>query len=149
MIRHLVATALAAALAAPAAAQQPAPADDPLGRYLFPPELVMSNQRALGLQDPQRDTIMNTVRYSQAVLAEMQMRMAGEMERLTELLGASTVDQAAALSQLDRVLAHEHQIKRQHIAMLIKIRNTLTAEQRGVLVGIRWGQPGAMPLRRN
>ncbi len=143
MIRHLVATALAAALAAPAAAQQPAPADDPLGRYLFPPELVMSNQRALGLQDPQRDTIMNTVRYSQAVLAEMQMRMAGEMERLTELLGASTVDQAAALSQLDRVLAHEHQIKRQHIAMLIKIRNTLTAEQRAILERMR--APGPRP----
>ena len=125
---------------------QQASHDDPLGRHLFPPELVMSNQRAIGLQDTQRETIMQSVRYAQAVLGEMQMRMAGEMERLVELLQAATVDSTAALAQLDRVLMHEHQVKRAHIAMLIRIRNTLTPEQRGRLEAIRAGRA---PLMRN
>jgi len=125
-------------------AMQQASPEDPLGRHLFPPELVMSNQRAIGLQDPQRETIMQSVRYAQAVLGEMQMRMAGEMERLVELLQVPTVDSTAALSQLDRVLMHEHQVKRAHIAMLIRIRNTLTPDQRARLETIRSGRS---PLR--
>jgi Spy/CpxP family protein refolding chaperone len=116
------------------------PADDPLGRHFFPPELVMSNQRAIGLEDAQREAIMQAVRYGQAVFGELQMRMAGEMERLVELLQAPTVDSTASLAQLDRVLMHEHQVKRAHIAILIGIRNVLTAEQRRRLEAIRSGR---------
>lgn len=147
MKRLILAVALLAA-ATSAAAQQPEPQyvfaqmpqpqhDDPLGRHLFPPELVMSNQRAIGLQDPQRETIMQSVRYAQAVLGEMQMRMAGEMERLVELLRTPLIDSTAVLAQLDRVLMHEHQVKRTHIGMLIRIRNVLTPEQRERLQAIR------------
>ena len=153
MKRHMPAFAiLVLAAATPAAGQQvepPAvlayqqaqgPAEDPLARHFFPPELVMSNQRAIGLQDAQREAIMQAVRYAQAVFGELQMRMAGEMERLVELLRAPTVDSTASLAQLDRVLMHEHQVKRAHIAMLIGIRNVLTAEQRGRLEAIRSGR---------
>lgn len=123
--------------------------EDPLARLLFPPELIMSNQRAIGLQDPQREEILGAVRTSQAVFAELQMRMAGEMERLIELLRAPSVDPAAVLTQLDRVLMHEHQIKRQHVGMLVRIRNALTSEQRSRLEAIRSGQPGTAPPRRD
>jgi len=116
------------------------PPEDPIGRQFFPPELVMSNQRALALQDAQRETIMQAVRYGQAVLGELQMRMAGEMEQLVELLQAPMVDSTAALAQLDRVLMHEHQVKRSHIAMLIRIRNALSPEQRARLDAIRAGR---------
>jgi Spy/CpxP family protein refolding chaperone len=149
MIRFMLALVLMAAAAPPLAAQleeprqiavpQPVqgPSDDPLGRHLFPPELVMSNQRAIALEDAQREAIMQAVRYGQAVLGQLQMRMAGEMERLVELLQAPTVDSTASLNQLDRVLMHEHQVKRTHFAMLIRIRNVLTAEQRMRLEAIR------------
>ncbi len=136
----MLALVMAVALTAPAAAQQPQ--DDPLGRQLYPPELVMSNQRAIGLQDPQREAIMQAVRLAQAALPELQMRMAGEMEGLLELMRGPVVDSAAALRQLDRVLAHEHQVKRTHIAMLIRIRNVLTPEQRARLDAIRSTRPG-------
>lgn len=137
----MLALVIAVSLTAPATAQQPQ--DDPLGHQLFPPELVMSNQRAIALQDQQREAIMQAVRSAQAVLPELQMRMAGEMEGLLELLRAPAVDSAAALRQLDRVLAHEHQVKRTHIAMLIRIRNVLTPEQRVRLDAIRSGRPAA------
>ena len=75
-----------------------------------------------------------------AAIYDFQMRMAGEMERLVELLQAPTVDSTAALAQLDRVLMHEHQVKRSHIAMLIRIRNALSPEQRARLDAIRAGR---------
>ncbi|MFL5529667.1 MAG: hypothetical protein ACJ791_09890, partial [Gemmatimonadaceae bacterium] len=33
------------------------PNGDPLARYLFPPELVMANQQAIGLTDRQRSSL--------------------------------------------------------------------------------------------
>lgn len=150
MIRNLTSAALLVALAVPCAtlAQQQPPqgsGDDPLGRHLFPPELVMSNQRAIGLQDAQRDSILSEVRRAQVVFGEMQMRIAGEMERLGELLRAPSVDEGAALSQLDRILQVEYMVKRSHIAMLIRVRNVLTAGQRERLEAIRAGR---QPLSR-
>jgi hypothetical protein len=49
------------------------------------------------------------------------------------------VDKSAVLSQVDRVLDIERQIKRAHIAMLVEVKNALTAEQQNQLKGLRGG----------
>ena len=136
MIRSAAVAALVLALAAPAAAQEP-PRDDVMGRYFYPPELVMGNQRAIGLDDAQRNAILGHVRTLQALVVQLQFRLAGEAERLGDLLLAPDVDETAVLAQIDRVLPVEREIKRAQITMLIRIRNTLNAQQRGQLDAAR------------
>jgi hypothetical protein len=43
----------------------------------------------------------------------------------------------AVLAQVDRVLAIEREVKRAHIAMLVRIKNTLTREQQAALHVLR------------
>src|SRR5205807_4644317 len=59
---------LALLLNAPlAVAQQPPPSpdSDPIGRYLIPPELVMSQSGQIGLSDKQRTTIKGEIQKMQ------------------------------------------------------------------------------------
>lgn len=144
MIRSVAVASVALVLALPAIAQEPG-RDDPMARFFYPPELVMSHQRALGLDDAQRNAILGHVRTLQGTVAPLQFRLAGEAERLGELLRAPAVDEAAVLAQLDRVLPVEREIKRAQIAMMIRIRNALTEQQRAQLDALRAGGRSPTP----
>ena len=48
----------------------PPPAADPLARFLFPPELVMAHQEAIGLTDKQRSAIQAAVKDAQAKVVD-------------------------------------------------------------------------------
>jgi Spy/CpxP family protein refolding chaperone len=135
-----------ALLAAAAASQQPSPGpggppgapgaprpDDPLARFLFPPELVMQQQRAIGLKPEQRTTITRAIQEFQSKVLDLQWQMQDETQRLTELLDKPAVDQTAALAQIDKLLAVERDVKRAHIGLLIQIKNNLTADQQARL----------------
>jgi TonB-dependent SusC/RagA subfamily outer membrane receptor len=113
--------------------------DDPFASHLFPPELVMEHQRELDLQDAQRTTIVNELQRSQASFVELQWKMSGEAEQLETLLGSPTVNEAAVLAQIDRVLAIEREIKRAQVGLLVRIKNTLTAQQQARLAELRKG----------
>jgi len=63
--------------------------------------------------------------------------MQEETGRFGELLDKPLVDQAAALAQIDKVLAVEREVKRAHIGLLIQIKNQLTAEQQARLAQLR------------
>lgn len=145
MTYRTVMVAIAAlAAAAPLVAQHPTPSpqphqDDVLARHLFPPELVMQRQAAIDLKAEQRAAITRTVRELQARALELQWQMQDETQRLTELIDRAAVDQAAALDQLDRVIAIEREMKRAHFAALLAIKNTLTAEQQSRLAETRSG----------
>jgi Spy/CpxP family protein refolding chaperone len=110
---------------------------DPMEDALFAPELVMQHQRAIGLTTEQRTAITDAVKALQAQVVEFQWAMQEEQQTLTELLGQPTVAEATALAQVDRVLEIERQIKRTHLAALIRIKNTLSAEQQQQLRGLR------------
>jgi len=134
----VLALTLALLLAPVGAAQQTQPApQDPVAAALYPPELVMQHQRRLGLTAEQRKTITETVAALQAQVLDLQWRMQDEAQRLGELLGGPRVDATAALAQVDRVFDLERQIKRAHLTMLIRIKNTLTPEQQETLRGLR------------
>ena len=109
------------------------PGQDPIGRLLFPPELVMQHQGDIGLTDAQRSTIQKELLGAQAKFTEMQWKMSGEMEKLTRLLGATPVDEAQALEQLDRILSAERDVKKTQIALMVRIKNTLTRDQQAKL----------------
>src|SRR2546425_871334 len=138
-----------AVLASAAASQQPSPGpggppgppgapgaprpEDPLARFLFPPELVMQQQRAIGLKPEQRTTITRAIQEFQTKVLDLQWQMQDETQRLTELLDKPAVDQTAALAQIDKLLAVERDVKRAHIGLLIQIKNNLTADQQARL----------------
>jgi Spy/CpxP family protein refolding chaperone len=137
--------AVLSTLAAPASFAQRteshhAPAD-PIGSHFFPPELVMAHQSEIGLQENQRAAITAEIEKAQSKFVALQWRMSQETEHLTKLVEPSVVDEAPVLEQVDRTLAVERDIKRAQIALLIRIKNTLTPAQQAKLAELRDGQP--------
>ncbi len=127
------------------AGQQPEREAQGFARHLFPPELIMQYQRQIGLTAEQRSTITGAIRELQGRVVELQWQMQDQNQRLAELLAQSPVDSAAALAQVDRILDTERQVKRAHLALLIRIKNTLTQDQRDQLRRLRAGAEGTGP----
>ena len=90
----------------------------------------MQHQGALGLQDSQRETLQNAIQEAQTQTLRMQWALASEGEKLTKLLAAETLDEKEVLAQVDRILMTEREIKRAQMTLMVRIRNTLTPEQR-------------------
>ena len=140
--------ALALCLAVSASAQQPgggrrAPGpppgggDDPLGQYLFPPELVIGHQQEIGLTDAQRTAIQTAMKAAQAKFIDLQFQMSGEVEKLQRLIQGPVVDEGKALEQVDRVLNAEREIKHAQLTLVIRIKNQLTEQQQAALAKLR------------
>jgi hypothetical protein len=113
--------------------------DDPFAKFLFPPELVMGHQEAIGLSEAQRAALLKAVVGAQTTMAGSQLKTAAEVERLQTLLQASTVDEAKVLEEVDRILALEREVKRAQVGMLNRSRNLLTEPQRAQLEKLREG----------
>jgi Spy/CpxP family protein refolding chaperone len=113
------------------AQQQPQP--DPFAGNLFPPELIMQHQQTLGLGEEQKNFLKAELRKTQTRLTELQWDLQEEVEKLATLMKQNQVDEAQALTQLDKVLNLEREIKRMHIGLLIRIKNKLTPEQQARL----------------
>ena len=114
-------------LLTPLAAQQPS--EDPLRDLLYPPDAVMQHQQAVGLSEEQKNNLKVEVRQAQLKFTELQWTLQDEMERLVALLKQSKADEKQAASQLDKVLAAEHEIKRAQLMLLIRMKNNLTPAQ--------------------
>ena len=112
-------------LAAPAWAQH----DDPLGKYFFPPELVMKHQRALGLTTEQKETMKAAVQTAQTTFTDAQWELQDAMQSMGELVNKNQIDEAQVLDQLEEILNLERQIKRAQLTLMVRIKNTLTEEQ--------------------
>jgi Spy/CpxP family protein refolding chaperone len=139
----LTAGTLAAQVPKPVGPRTPPGQPDPFGRLLYPPELVMEHQSEIGLTDAQRSAIQKDAITAQYKFIDMQWKMSAEMEKLTTLLGATPIDEAQTLEQLDRILAAERDVKKAQIGLLIRIKNTLTREQQEKLDRMR--QPSGAP----
>jgi Spy/CpxP family protein refolding chaperone len=97
----------------------------------------MTHQSELGLQDSQRAAMTSEIQKAQARFVELQWKMSAETERLKALLGPPVVDEAKVLEQIDRTLAVEREIKRIQVALLVRIKNTLTPSQQAKLAELR------------
>jgi Spy/CpxP family protein refolding chaperone len=126
----------------------PKPPHDPFGN-MFPPEMVMQNQRELGLTDQQKTYLRTEIGKTSARFNDLQWQLHDAMEVLHETMKASQVNEQQALAQLDRVLETEREIKRLHMELAIKIKNNLTPEQQQKLQSMKRprepGRPGMGP----
>ena len=113
------------------AQQQPQP--DPFAGNLFPPELIMQHQQALGLSEEQKNFLKAELRKTQTRLSELQWGLQEEVEKLAALIKPDQVDETQALAQLDKVLVLEREIKHTHIGLLVRVKNKLTLEQQARL----------------
>ena len=113
------------------------PPSDPIGENMFPPELVMQHQQALGLTDEQKTLLKTELRQAQTRFTELQWQLQDEMEKMVELVKQDRVDESQTLAQLDKILNLEREIKRAQIALLVRIKNRLSPEQQLKLREIR------------
>lgn len=118
-------------------AMPPHPHGDPLADNLFPPELVMQHKQAIGLTEQQKTSIREELIKASTHFNELQFQMQDEMEALAGLTKGTTIDEQRVLAQLDKVLAVEREVKRAQLAVSIRIKNKLTAEQQTQLQEIR------------
>ena len=120
------------------AAQQPQPpGPDPVTENLFPPELVMAHQKAIDLSDAQKAYIRGELLKAQTRFTELQWQLQDAMEALVSLLKQSPADESQVISQLDKVLSSEREIKRTQIGLLVRIKNKLTPDQQAHLQRLR------------
>lgn len=116
------------------AAQEPEPE---FAKYLFPPEMVMQHQQAIRLTPEQRTSITQGIRDFQLKMVDLQWKMQEEAGKLTALVQGPRVDESQTLAQVDRVLGIERDIKRAHMGLLVRIKNSLTEEQQVALTSMR------------
>ena len=110
---------------------------DPIGDNLFPPELVMQHAQEIGLSDAQKEAIHGEIEKVQSRFPDMQQKLQAQMSALAELLKADQPDETRVLSQLDKVLDAERDVKKAQMALGLAIRSKLTAEQRAKLRELR------------
>jgi len=129
--------------------QPPPPPPDPFGDALFPPDMVMQHQRELGLTEEQKTFMRGEINRTTTRFNELQWQMQDAMEALHETMKANSVNEQLALSQLDKVLDNEREMKRAHMELAIRIKNKLTPEQQTKLQSMRPpkgpGGPGRGP----
>ena len=115
----------------------PPPPPDPFGDALFPPDMVMQHQRELGLTEEQKTFMRGEINRTTTRFNELQWQMQDAMEALHETMKANSVNEQLALSQLDKVLDNEREMKRAHMELAIRIKNKLTPEQQAKLQAMR------------
>jgi len=111
-------------LSAPLFAQE-----DPIGKNLIPPELVMSQSEKIGLTDKQRATIKSEVQKAQTRFIDVQFDLQEATGKMATLLQQTPIDEAKVLEQADKVMALEREMKRAQLTLMIRIRNSLSADQ--------------------
>lgn len=118
------------------------PTREPLGPIesrLFPPELVMDHQGELGIDGVQRDAILREVQRGQAEMLRLQWDLQGEKEKLVKVLDGDHVDERASADAAARVMERETRVKASHLAMLVRVKNLLSAAQQRKLRELRDG----------
>lgn len=111
--------------------------DDPIAARLFPPELIMMHQQELGIDDKQRAAILHEVDKTQSAMLPIQWQMQGATGELVRLLDEPKLDESKILAQADKVMELERQVKRNHLGLLVRLRNLLTDAQRARLKALR------------
>jgi len=96
---------------------------------LTPPTVIMQHQEEHGLTEKQINSIKNEMKAFQSEIVDVQWDLHAGKGGLEKGLDAEKIDLKEALKSVDKVLDAENRLKRQHLTLLIKIHNILTAEQ--------------------
>lgn len=109
---------------------------DPFKGKLFPPNVILENQAELDLSKEQFTKIRAAVVEVQSGVAEHEWDMREAYLKLMEELDESPIDEARVLEHAAVALSAENQVKKMQIAMLVRLKNLLTAEQIAMLEAI-------------
>jgi Spy/CpxP family protein refolding chaperone len=123
----------------------PPPNPDPLAHLMFPPDMIMGHARQLNLTDEQKAFMRAEIQKTTATFQELQWKLQDQMELLQETMKSTSVNEAQALAQLDKVLDIEREIKRLHIGLAVRLKNRLTPEQQEQLHKMRMEHHPPMP----
>lgn len=97
--------------------------------HLYRPELVMRHQGALGLTPEQRAGIAAAIKATQEKLGPLQWDLDAKSEAAAKLVDTEKVDVEQALAAASQSIDLEGQIKKEHLRLLLTIRNLLTPAQ--------------------
>jgi Spy/CpxP family protein refolding chaperone len=104
-----------------------------LAENFYPPELVRMAQPALNLTDEQKASLQEAVERIGTRNAETGKLLEKETGLLLALVKAEPLDGDAVMAQSDKVMRLEQEARRASLALLIRIRETLTPEQQAKL----------------
>jgi len=96
---------------------------------LFPPELILMNQLALGLSTEQVDAIKKQVGDTHSRVLDAQVDLHRVTEQLHAALESPKVDEAAVLALASQAMDLEKKVKTAHLTLMIRVKNLLTADQ--------------------
>lgn len=106
------------------------PGKDPMLEYFFPPELVMQHQNEIQLKKEQKELIIGVMEESQKKFTRLQWDLQTEMTALQKLFAEPIANETKVLEQLDKVLDQERTIKKAQVTLMLRIKNTLTEDQK-------------------
>ena len=104
---------------------------------LFPPNVILEHQDELALTKEQFTAIRQAVVQVQADVAEHEWDVREAYQEIMEQLDNNPVDTDATLEHVQKALLAENEVKKLQMAMLIQLRNLLTAEQVTYLQSVR------------
>ncbi len=144
-VKILYAVIVALLVAVSSASAEPmmrSPGPDPIGQNLFPPDFVIAQGSAIGLNDAQRNAIESAAINAQTQSMKLQFRIQESMSALSSLLAQPRVDESRVMTQLDQELDLERQMKHAQLGLMIQVKNILTPEQQTKLQRLKPSPPG-------
>lgn len=103
---------------------------------LFAPNVILENQAELKLSKEQFTKIRAAVVEVQTSVAEHEWDMREAYLNLMAELDKKPVSEAAVLEYATAALLAENEVKKRQMAMLVRLKNLLTAEQVAMLEAI-------------
>jgi Spy/CpxP family protein refolding chaperone len=103
--------------------------DDVFKGKLFAPDVILQQQAELNLTKEQFTGIRAAVVEVQSGVAEHEWDMREAYQALMLELDKTPVNEAEVLKYATTALLAENQVKKKQMAMLVKLKNLLTAEQ--------------------
>ncbi|MDJ0812301.1 MAG: hypothetical protein QNJ23_01120 [Woeseiaceae bacterium] len=120
-----------------AAADAKEPKDDVFKGKLFAPNVILENQAELELSKQQFTEIKRAVVDVQANVAEHEWDVREAYQNILAELDRTPINQEQVLEYVDAALRAENEVKKLQVAMLIQLKNLLTAEQVAYLESLR------------
>ena len=96
---------------------------------LFPPNVILQHQDELNLSKEQFKAIKAAVVEVQANVAEHEWDLREAYVNVLSELDKKPVDEARVMEFVDKALIAENNVKKEQVAMLVRVRNLLTDEQ--------------------
>lgn len=132
-MRHLLVFAVITLLCPLFAKDESKKVPDPFAGAFFPPELVLMARERIALTQKQQQALHALVEKAQPRSDELRTRLEKESAALAALVKQEHMEEAAVITQLDRVLDAEREVKHLHVGLGVAIKNLLTPGQQAQL----------------